>query len=841
MNSFNSFMAWLLRYSPMLGIFDWLFGGDDAAKAKTAYEFLTQNQDVLSYRDFFGYIWDHLVWWTIKGLYGLAETARGLVNDVFGIGNLLKDSGLGSMYTSLIEGVGMILLVISLVWIGIRMATSNRAPQISTVAIQTVVSVLLLIFGGTLINSLAQVSQNAFQDVAGTTAEESLPLDIISRNTLDLFKIASTKDGFKVADRSDWRKLNSFNKIGKPTAGKVSYHDLFLQTDMAFTLNPDDIDKISEHAKDDKTGDQLANLKYMIGTDEDGNQTAIPVPTDDGVPFFDVYKPGYARFTARRGTITMSLIGITIAYVFAAFTIAGAFVDLLFQRLYGVLVVATDLDSGQRTKQVVSDIFNSLLLIWFTGIEIRVFELILSAMGGLKLTGGVQIILILVSTFALFKGSQAASRYFGIDTGLKRGAGSLLAAVGAVGMAKRITGNAISGLGSIRGNKQDDTSSATEGTGDKEEGSRMPDGSTLPKPTVMDRARSAAGKIGGALGYAEGAGIGGMAQDAGQKVVDKAVGAKDAVVDKAKGAVAAVGSVGSSFSTAQAASRSDAFDRHGVQTPDVAAPTPSNPTDVDTKSESDDSALSSQPSRLAEDRPKTTMQPPVAPQNGTQPSPDKPATPATGDGATPSADQAPAPSGDKPQPTAPAEGQGPAPAAPAAPATPTTGTGETPSAAKPETKPTAATDPTAPQTAPAAAKPAATDAPLGDMGGTSGTSGGSNTQAAATSETQHVTAEKQRTVAVEENVKTTVQKTGTNEAPVNLGELGGNAGPVSVTGAASDTTSTKTVDGGTHTRSVKINQKPQVTTVQKGALNTHSVNVDVNSTGGSLGGSDDNG
>jgi hypothetical protein len=125
------------------------------------------------------------------------------------------------------------------------------------------------------------------------------------------------------------------------------------------------------------------------------------------------------------------------------------------------------------------------------------------------------------------------------------------------------------------------------------------------------------------------------------------------------------------------------------------------------------------------------------------------------------------------------------------------------------------------------------------MSGTTGSS--SNTQTAATSETQHVTAEKQRTVSVEENAKTTVQKTGSNEAPVNLGDVGGNGGPVSVTGAPSDTTSTKTVDGGTHTRSVSINQKPQVTTVQKGALNTHSVNVDVNSTGGSLGGSDDNG
>lgn len=825
----NSFMTWLWRFSPMLGIFDWLFGGDDAAKAKAAYDFLSKNHDILSYRDFFGFVWNHLVWWVIKGLYSLAEVTRGLVNDVFGISGLLKNSGLDSMYTSLIEGVGMILLVISLIWIGIRLAVSNRPPQISTVAIQTVVSVLLLIFGGPLINNLAQVSQDAFHDVAGTSTEESLPLDIISRNTLDLFKIASTNDGFKAADKSDWRKLNSFNKIGKPNKGNISYHDLFMQTDMTWTLNPDDIDKIAEKAKDNKTGDQLTNLKYIIGTDENGNQTAIPVPTDDGVPFFDVYKPGYARFTAHRGIISMSMIGIAVAYLFATFTIAGALIDLLFQRIYGVLVIATDLDSGQRTKQVVSDIMNSLLLIWFTGIEIRIFELILTAMGSLKLTGGVQVVLIMVSTFALFKGSQAASRYFGIDTGLKRGAGSLLAAVGALGMAKRITGDAKFGLGSIRGNAPDDTTTATEDAGGNYE-SRIPDGSTLPKPTVMDRARSAAGKVGSAFGYAEGAGVGGMAQDAGQKVIDKAVGAKDAVVDKAKGAVAAVGSVGSSFSAAQEASRSDALERHGVQTPDVAAPTPSNPADVETTTGSDDTGLSSQPARLADDRPPTTMDQPVAPKTGAVPTADQPDSPTTDQGTTPSAGQSDAP-GEQSQPTAPAASQSAGATAPAAPAA-----GETPSAGKPDTP--AATDPTAPQATPTSQTPTGTDAPLGDMGGTTGTG---SVQAPATSENIHASADKQRNVTVEENTQTQVQKTGSGDTNVNLGDVGSNTSPAPVAGAPADTTEHQTIRGGSHTRSVSIDQGPQATQVRKGALDTHSVNIDVNTTVGDMKGSDDNG
>lgn len=818
-------MIWLLRFSPMLGIFDWLFGGDDAAKAKTAYAFLSKNQDVLSYRNLLGWLWDNLAWWFIKLMYSMAEWARKLVNQVFGIGDLLKDTGLNEMYLSLIKGVGISLLVISLVWVAIRMVTTNRGPQVSSVIVQTIVAVLLLGWGGPLINSLAQVSQNAFQDVAGTNTDDSLPMDIISRNTLDLFKVS--QEGFGAADKSDWRKLNSFNKIGNSKT-KVSYHDLFMQTDMTYVLTPEGVDKIAENAKNDKISDQLNNLKYVIGTDEEGQQTAVPVPTDGLIPFINTYKPGYARFTAHRGIITMSLIGIAIAYIFSAFTIAGAFIDLLFQRLYGVLVVATDLDSGQRTKQVVNDIFNSLLLIWFTGIEIRIYELILTAMGNLKLWGPVQVILVLAATFGLFKGSQAAGRYFGIDTGLKRGAGSLLAAVGMAGVVKKAgsaVGSAVgSSLNMIRGRgKKDDA--ATEGAGD--EGSRIP-GSQLPKPTGMERLRDTAGKVGGALGYAQAAGAGGLAKDVGHKVADTATQAKDAVVDKANAAVESVANVGRSFSASHDAGKQKAEDRYGSKAPETSAPTPSN-NGSEAPQAPTETAVNDQAKRLTDERPSTAADQPAAP------------IPTTAQTTTPSADQGttPAAEQDKPAtPAAPAAGQTPAATDPAAPK-PAPESAKTPSAGTSDTPSAPTTDPAAPQAPATTPAPAQTDAPLGDMGGTTGNA---SVKAPKSDETIRMTADKQRTISVEGNTQTQVHKTGSSDAPVNLGDVNGSTGSATVTGGAGTTTSDQTVKGPSHIRRVSVDQGTDTTQVTTtGPISAKSVNSDLDTTTGIPGGGNDNG
>lgn len=596
----NSMFSWMLKMSPMLGIFDWIWTNDDAAKAKTAYEFLSQHQDVLQYNDFFGYVWNNIAWLFIKWLFAIAEGARKLVDGVFGIGKLLENSALNNMYTTLAMGVGMMLLVISLIWVGIRMAVSNKAPQISTVIVQAIVSVLLLIFGGPLINQLAAVSQNAFKDVAGQTqTTDSLPLSVIHNNTLDMFVVADK--GFTAADKGNWSSLNYFTT---KKGAKLSGQDLFLQTDMTYVLTPDVVDKIVD--KDAKGSSQIANLKYKLGTDDEGNQTAIPVPTDDGIPFIQVYKPGYTRFVAHRGIITLSLIGVTVAYLFTAFTIAGAFIDLIFSRLYGVLAISTDLDSGQRTKQVVSDIFNALLVIWFSGIEIRVYEMILSAMPALKLSGAVQVILIIVATFTLFKGAQAASKYFGVDTGLKRGMGSMMAAFGLTAGASKVIGGtknlASKGLNAIRKNDEADTPSAGQNSGEGPENERIP-GADLNKPSVMDHVRSGAGKLGQTVGYVGTAGVGGLAADAGHKVVDTAVGAKDAVVNKARDVRDAVGSVGTAYSEANQAGQATAEERHGVRTPVPSA----NSQDVETTAsdqtpgQREGSAVKDQADRLATD------------------------------------------------------------------------------------------------------------------------------------------------------------------------------------------------------------------------------------------------
>lgn len=800
----NQIVTWMLKMSPMLGIFDWIWTNDDAAKAKTAYEFLSQHQDVLQYNDFFGYVWNNIAWLFIKWLFAIAEGARKLVDGVFGIGKLLENSALNNMYTTLAMGVGMMLLVISLIWVGIRMAVSNKAPQISTVIVQAIVSVLLLIFGGPLINQLAAVSQNAFKDVAGQTqTTDSLPLSVIHNNTLDLLVVADK--GFAAADKGNWGSLNYFTT---KKGAKLSGQDLFLQTDMTYVLTPDVVDKIVD--KDAKGSSQIANLKYKLGTDDEGNQTAIPVPTDDGIPFIQVYKPGYTRFVAHRGIISLSLIGVTVAYLFTAFTIAGAFIDLIFSRLYGVLAISTDLDSGQRTKQVISDIFNALLVIWFSGIEIRVYEMILSAMPALKLSGAVQVILIIVATFTLFKGSQAASKYFGVDTGLKRGMGSMMAAFGLAAGASKVIGGtknlASKGLNAIRKNDGADTPSAEQNSGENPENERIP-GADLNKPSVMDHVRSGAGKLGQTVGYVGAAGATGLAADAGHKVVDTAVGAKNAVVNKARDVKDAVGSVGTAYSEANQAGQAKAEERHGVQ-----APVPSaNSQDVETTAadqtpgQREGSAVKDQADRLATDGegstekqgpnvPEGTVKlPSTAPpsQNTDQPSQASSAAAETiPKGEQPKANSIPGEQPDTLSATSAAAKSGPE----------STKQGRVPDGAV--TSQLSATGAAAPRKNP--------DVPLGDMGTDNSES---QLNAPEKAEKVRIKADKAREVTVEGNtqnqVKTTMHTSDT-PSPTSMGTDSDTEPSIPVSPAAPAGTTHRILRTSTRRRSVAIDQDMQV-------------------------------
>lgn len=505
-------------------IWEKIFGDNDA----DALKFLQANAPYLKYVGILGYFANVIGWGIIKFLYSLAEMASGLVDSIFKIGNLMKNDGVSSMYNSFIADVTWGVMLVCLIWFAIRWATSgsHSGLSIGSTAQQLIVAVMLLTFGSTIVNQLYTTAHGAFNDV--TKSGTDIAASAITDNMDDILYLAGTnkyKDLFP-GNSSDASGKDATFGDNAWSAGKAKSKTL-MNTDFSAVLNKDDIDNAVDGANSSQKK-ALGYLKYHVDTDGDGNLQAAEIKDDDGIPFINVYKPGYQRYPGNKFVMMLSLISIAIAYVIVAFTIAITLIELPFKVLAGSLAVATL--SQQKIKLVVNDVFQSFLLIFWSGVELRFYQIIMSAITQIKGFGALPTaIAFMAATFLLWKGQDVLTKYFGINTGLRGGLAPLMGAAGMAAMLGRGATAAKNGLNSIRGQGGSNDSNAA-GVAANDDGSK-PDasgnssglGSSLlgaarhPVQTAQDIGHVAQSGIKGvaaAASYAKTAGASGLTEDA---------------------------------------------------------------------------------------------------------------------------------------------------------------------------------------------------------------------------------------------------------------------------------------------------------------------------------------
>ena len=62
------------------------------------------------------------------------------------------------------------------------------------------------------------------------------------------------------------------------------------------------------------------------------------------------FKEGKFRFSYRTGTITLSLLTVSFAFICSAFIIATSLIELIFAKLMFPVLSVSDIETGQRTK-----------------------------------------------------------------------------------------------------------------------------------------------------------------------------------------------------------------------------------------------------------------------------------------------------------------------------------------------------------------------------------------------------------------------------------------------------------------------------------------------------------
>ncbi len=420
-----------------------------------------------------------LGWAVVKGMFTVADSIQNMIPDVLDLFNFIESTGLNNVYQSVMNTIVVGLMILSLMFVGYKMITGKGTIDLKSVAMNIVMSVALILLMPTMISSGIQFSKIFYNDATTiTNSDDGVAWSLIKQGVTDLAYINKTDQYSSIDKTEDRNKLTRKN---------------FQQTDLTQVLTNKVIDKL------EKENPAADNLRYELVENSNNEFVATKFSDNFLSTFSDSLKSGYYRYQANLWGISIGLTALAIAYVFSAFVIITAILELAFKRVLGVLVFATDIETGQRSKVVLSDILQCYLTVGFQGFGLSMFAMFINFLNsgqGISTNIFIKTIAYICAVFVLIKGSGTVMRYFGVDIGLKEGYGQLASAFGMGAMLFRKGSN---GFNRAKGSGNGNGSDRGEGEDRKPEKNF---GETLSKK---------AGKTGRALGYAHERGLSGLA------------------------------------------------------------------------------------------------------------------------------------------------------------------------------------------------------------------------------------------------------------------------------------------------------------------------------------------
>lgn len=420
-------------------------------------------------------------WSVIKATFAVVDSIQNMIPKVLDLFSFVESTGLNKVYQAVLSTIVVGLMILSLVIIGYKMITGKGTVDLKSVGMNVVMSIALILLMPTMISSGIQFSKILYNDATTiTNSDDGVAWSLIKQGVTDLAYINKTDQYSSIDKTEDRNKLTRKN---------------FQQTDLTQVLTDKVIDKLE---KENPVAD---NLRYELVENSNNEFVATKFSDNFLSTFSDSLKSGYYRYQANLWGISIGLTALAIAYVFSAFVIITAILELAFKRVLGVLVFASDIETGQRSKVVLADILQCYLTVGFQGFGLSMFAMFINFLNsgqGISTNIFIKTIAYICAVFVLIKGSGTVMRYFGVDIGLKEGYGQIASAFGMGAMLFRKGSN---GFNRAKGSGNGNGSDSGEGEDRKPEKNF---GETLSKK---------AGKTGRVLGYAHERGLSGLASD----------------------------------------------------------------------------------------------------------------------------------------------------------------------------------------------------------------------------------------------------------------------------------------------------------------------------------------
>ena len=520
--------------------------------------------DWIEYSNIFGSFLQACEGGIIRTLFRIASSLEGLIPETFSFFDILKDAGLNDFASSLIKGLFYALFVLVIVWLGFRTIIQHKPPRFKSVGVNIIIMIGLLGGLNEFMADLQKMSTDFYEEVTkGDKDDGGLAWNLVKHNTADLVYLSTV--GFDAIKTQDTKAVSD-GQISKNNLNE----EMYLKADLGDLISYEVVKKLKDN---DNVAKETQFLAYKV-TNNGAEEDLESIEESFFNPFSDTFPSGYNRYPMKFGVLFWGLSALVVAYLFTLFVFIMTIFEIAMKKIIAPLVFVTDIETGEKTKMVIQDILRGFLLFAFTGISLRFYVIVVNFLADQDVNTFLYIVAMICLTTALIKGSESILKYFGVDVGLKEGKNNLMSAIGTLATANGLrkgVGNMFKGAKNMMsgsGQTREDTPKRSEMDSEDKDGNTSGEQKNNAKKGLQ--AKKLARNTGAAISYAANRGVGGMMNDAGNKMSETVGGAvnkgKDKVSGVAKGVSDGVKGTIDEFKGGQAEGKQKAQDNADRQT-----------------------------------------------------------------------------------------------------------------------------------------------------------------------------------------------------------------------------------------------------------------------------------
>ncbi|MGG0777905.1 pLS20_p028 family conjugation system transmembrane protein [Bacillus rugosus] len=331
-------------------------------------------------------------WLIIKMMVLLVNSLDGLLTKIITLNGFFEDDDVIKFMTEF-RPVLWVAMSIAVAILGYLFIT-NKVKDRSSVLTNTLLAISFVILLPTMMSQLSDLAQAGNEAVKGGSKSKT-GSQIVQMNMADL----------KLYNEND------FDKIGKEKIKPSEYEN---------NVSKNDIMNISINETVDKDG--VLAKKLVQGTDGEVKVEGL----DSGSFWLSIGEEFYYRWSWHFWTILITL-GITaFSMIVSLIKVSRIIFELPFKQLFGSFVAVTDLQGGQRTKQMFISVFSSFAILIVIAVIMKFYMLYTAWVASLNL-GIAGLFLLIGGSLAMLDGPQEVVKILGMDAGLKDGQKDMMA------------------------------------------------------------------------------------------------------------------------------------------------------------------------------------------------------------------------------------------------------------------------------------------------------------------------------------------------------------------------------------------------------------------------------